>query len=168
MELTIRPAAVEDAAELIAYLNRVGGESDNLLFGKDGFSWLTVEREEAIIRQTAESPREQMLVAVADGEIVSVASLQTFSRERMAHRGDVALSVRRDHWRQGIGRKMLSQLIEFGKSIGLTVIELQVRVDNAGAIALYQSLGFQAIGRFEKFFRINGEYFDALLMNLYL
>ena len=42
--LLLREAQGTDAGVVLAYLNRVGGESDNLLFGKDGFP-LPVERE---------------------------------------------------------------------------------------------------------------------------
>lgn len=44
--LMLREAAPDDAPKVLAYLNRVGGESDNLLFGKDGFP-MPVERERA-------------------------------------------------------------------------------------------------------------------------
>lgn len=41
-EVIIRKASVEDAAAIIDYLNQVGGESDNLLFGANGFSSVSV------------------------------------------------------------------------------------------------------------------------------
>ena len=44
--LLLREAVPDDAPRVLAYLNRVGGESDNLLFGKDGFP-MPVERERA-------------------------------------------------------------------------------------------------------------------------
>ncbi|MEA4960851.1 hypothetical protein [Lutispora sp.] len=43
-KLILRKPKVEDAENMIKYLNLVGGESDNLLFGKDEFR-LTVEQE---------------------------------------------------------------------------------------------------------------------------
>ena len=37
-ELTLRKAEKGDAANILAYLNQIGGESDNLLFGNAGGS----------------------------------------------------------------------------------------------------------------------------------
>src|SRR5699024_6388287 len=48
--LLLREAQGTDAGAVLAYLNRVGGESDNLLFGKDGFP-LPVEREAAFLER---------------------------------------------------------------------------------------------------------------------
>lgn len=36
-QLVLRKPIIEDAESIIEYLNLVGGESDNLLFGKDEF-----------------------------------------------------------------------------------------------------------------------------------
>jgi RimJ/RimL family protein N-acetyltransferase len=36
------------------------------------------------------------------------------------------------------------------------------------AIRLYESLRFQACGTYDRFFKISGAYYDALLMNLSL
>ena len=42
-ELILREATVDDANDIIEYLNIVGGESNNLLFGEDEFK-LTIEQ----------------------------------------------------------------------------------------------------------------------------
>ena len=51
---------------------------------------------------------------------------------------------------------------------GAESVELEVRSDNERAIALYKKFGFEKVGRNEKFFKINGEFFAADYMNLYL
>ena len=43
---------------------------------------------------------------------------------------------------------------------------LEVRADNAAAVHVYEKLGFRTVGRLERFFRINGQYHAALLMEL--
>jgi len=43
-----------------------------------------------------------------------------------------------------------------------------VKSDNKRAIALYKKMGFQEIGVYPKYTKINGIYFDDILMNLYL
>jgi len=165
--LEIRRAAPEDAAALLVYLNRIGGESDNLLFGADGFKNSSIEEETAHI-VAANSGRNLFLVGLDCNEIISTAMLSTFTRERVSHRATVALSVRRDHWHMGIGTAMLHSLVEHARENGVTVLELTVRKDNVHAIELYQKLGFRQIGVYEKEVLIDGVYYDALLMNLYL
>ena len=62
----------------------------------------------------------------------------------------------------------MNLLLDFAKKSGAEVLELEVRSDNEAAIALYKKFGFEKAGRNEKFFKINGEFFSADYMNLYL
>lgn len=166
--IDIQPARPDDAAAIIEFLNQVGGESDNLLFGKDEFH-LNEEQEQAWINGINRSETSRVILAVADGQIVAVASLVSHSRPRIAHHAELALTVKRDYWNRGIGREMMKYLIRFAAGNGVTeIIHLGVRSDNLAAINLYRSLGFVEIGRFDKFFKIDGQYFDEILMNLYL
>jgi len=167
-DLQIRKAKKEDAAKLIEYLNIVGGESDNLLFGANELN-MTVEQEERYIEGLSDSPTSTLLVGTIDDEIVCVGSISAPKRERIAHQCNLAMSVLKAFWGLGVGTYLLSALIDFAKSTGkLEIIHLQVLVNNERAIALYKKMGFIEIGVFPKFAKINGQYFDDILMNLYL
>ena len=163
--LVIRKAQPEDAQAMLAYLNQVGGESDNLMFGADGFAHMSVEEEQAYIG--AVSGKSVMLVGYIGGELASVASLKGMSG-RAAHRAVLAISVRQRFWHRGVGTQMMNRLIEHARAVGIDVIELEVRSDNASAINLYQKMGFERIGCYRNFFRIGDWDYDADLMNLYL
>ena len=63
---------------------------------------------------------------------------------------------------------MVNHLIDHARQGGVSVIELEVRSDNVSAISLCQKMGFERIGVYPKFFRIDGRDYDADLMNLYL
>lgn len=165
--LEIRTAMPEDAARLLAYLNQIGGESDNLLFGANEMN-ISVEREAAYIQSVSEMPNSVMLIGLLDGDVVSVGSIQGFGRPRIAHRGSVAISVGKAHWGQGIGTRMLQALLDFSREAGLEILELEVRSDNASAIRLYEKLGFRKFGTYPGFFRIRGQYYDADYMTLKL
>ncbi len=167
-ELVIEKAKVSDAKEIIEYLNIVGGESDNLLFGKDEFR-LTVEEEEKYIESLSDSTTSALFLGRIDNKIVSVASVVSANRNRIAHHGDVALSVKQEFWGLGIGYKMMGNVKNFAKDNGTTtILHLGVRSDNVNAIELYKKCGYEEIGVFKKFFKIGDEYFDEILMNLYL
>ena len=166
--LLLREGEGADAAQVLSYLNRVGGESDNLLFGKDGFP-LPVEREAAFLERQRQEARSILVLGFAGEELVCVASCDALTaRERVAHRASVSLTVARDYWGQGIGRGVMEALIAFARQTGLEVLQLEVRSDNTRAVALYEHLGFEKLGLYRNFMKVNGQGFDAWYMNLYL
>ncbi|MEV5413858.1 ribosomal protein S18-alanine N-acetyltransferase [Thermopolyspora sp. NPDC052614] len=93
--------------------------------------------------ELADQPRTRhYLVAVADGEIVAYAGL--------AAAGDQAdvqtIAVRAERRRTGIGRALLSELIEEAVRRGAECVFLEVRADNPPAQAMYERFGFERIG----------------------
>ena len=166
--LLLREGEGADAAQVLSYLNRVGGESDNLLFGQDGFP-MPVEREAVFLSRQQQEEKSLMLVGFVGEELACVASCDALTaRERVAHRASVSVTVGRAFWRLGIGRKAMEALIAFAKGCGLEVLQLEVRSDNVPAIALYESLGFEKLGLYKNFMKVNGQACDAWYMNLYL
>jgi ribosomal-protein-alanine N-acetyltransferase len=59
---------------------------------------------------------------------------------------------------QGIGSRLLGALLEFGNG----AVYLEVRTDNAAAIALYRRAGFVEVGLRKKYYRLSGA--DAYTM----
>jgi ribosomal-protein-alanine N-acetyltransferase len=64
--------------------------------------------------------------------------------------------------RKGLGRELLKQGIAYMKKLGAEEIELEVRVDNGPAIALYHQFGFAIKERLRNYYS-NGD--DAFLMH---
>ena len=167
-DLLIRKARKDDAAELIKYLNTVGGESDNLLYGADEFT-MSVEQEEEYIDNLSDSDTSVLLVGTVDDKIVCVGSIFAPTRERIAHQGDLGMSVLKEFWGLGVGTCLMEALIQFAEDTNkIEILHLQVRTDNTHAIALYKKMGFEEIGVYSKYTKIDGQYFDDILMNLYL
>lgn len=65
--------------------------------------------------------------------------------------------------RQGVAEAILRAYLRFGQA-RLAFLTLEVRESNAPAIALYQKLGFQVVGRRKNYYRELHE--DALLMTI--
>ena len=72
------------------------------------------------------------------------------------------VAVDPDHRRRGIATRMLEELFELTKNDGRRGYTLEVRVTNAGAIDLYERLGFERRGVRRGYYTDNRE--DALVM----
>jgi N6-L-threonylcarbamoyladenine synthase len=70
------------------------------------------------------------------------------------------------HRRAGIARALMRHLIGRARARRASFLTLEVRVSNAGAIALYRTLGFREAGRRRGFYRRPAE--DALILTLFL
>lgn len=168
MCILITRALPDDAEEIINLLKTLGGETDNLTFGSEGLP-ISVEDEKNYLEVLKDSATSAMFVAKKDGKIVGTSSFSGLTRDRMKHRGEFAVSVLKSEWGQGIGSMLLEAVIDFAKNtVHAEIISLEVRSDNIRAIELYKRYGFVKIGYFKGFFKINGEYVDCDLMNLYL
>lgn len=166
--LVLRKPIVEDAKMIIEYLNTVGGESDNLLFGKDEFH-LTTQMEMEHIKGINDSENTLMILGVINNNIVSIAQISSPNRKRIAHNSEVAISVKKDYWGNGIGSSVMEELIKSVKD-GCIVknISLGVKANNKNAIAMYEKFGFEKVGKHKDYFNINGDYDDEILMDLYI
>ena len=168
MNITYREAEPSDAGKFLEYSKIVGSETDNLTFGAEGLS-LSISQEADFIRKFAGNPGSVMIVAFDEGELIGTGAVSVVSgKPRFAHRSEIAISVRKDYWGKGIGTGIMNILMDFAKKSGAEVLELEVRSDNEAAISLYKKFGFKKIGTNEKFFKIDGEFFAADYMNLYL
>jgi len=72
------------------------------------------------------------------------------------------LAIRNAYRRQGIGERLLIQIIEMAAQLKANVVTLEVRVSNKQAQALYEKYGFRKVGVRRAYYTDNGE--DAVLM----
>ncbi len=64
--------------------------------------------------------------------------------------------------RRGIGRTLLGTVLDDARKRALRLVVLEVRPSNVEALALYESFGFQVVGRRRGYYYDTGE--DALVM----
>ncbi|MGB1250595.1 MAG: ribosomal protein S18-alanine N-acetyltransferase [Candidatus Promineifilaceae bacterium] len=65
---------------------------------------------------------------------------------------------------RGLGRRLMVKALTDSASVGATFATLEVRDGNLPAIHLYESLGFEIVGRRKRYYKKTGD--DALLMTL--
>jgi ribosomal protein S18 acetylase RimI-like enzyme len=89
-------------------------------------------------------PTSFVMLALVDGEgagaVVCFTAFSTFQVKPFLTVLD--LTVRRRHRRKGLARLLLRAVEEEARRLGCGKLTLEVREDNAGALALYGELGF--------------------------
>jgi ribosomal-protein-alanine acetyltransferase len=99
-----------------------------------------------------------LLVAEQDGEIVGYSVLYIVADELQIGNFGVGEAFRR----QGIGKKMMTEIIKIAEERSCGSIYLEVRESNKAAQALYFSFGFESVGRRIGYYRSPRE--NAILM----
>jgi ribosomal-protein-alanine N-acetyltransferase len=69
---------------------------------------------------------------------------------------------------RGVGRRLLSYLVERGAAAGMSEAFLEVRPSNTSAIRLYQSAGFEQVGMRRGYYQAVGGREDAAVLKLAL
>lgn len=66
----------------------------------------------------------------------------------------------------GLGRRMVEELISYGRKVGIEILTLDVRGNNHAAMQLYESVGFREYGRIEDFVAVDNERWDNVYFSL--
>ncbi|MGE7923863.1 N-acetyltransferase family protein [Viridibacillus arvi] len=167
-EVTIKEATKNDAQQMINFYNVVGGETDFLSFGKNEFN-RDVEEYKKFIDSTSLEQNSIILIATLKDEIIGIASINSSQKDRTKHVGTLGIVVSEQLIGQGLGRKLMEELLNWATSNGVTKkISLVTREDNTFAIELYEKLGFEKEGLIKNDNFINGVYYNTLVMGLFI
>jgi ribosomal protein S18 acetylase RimI-like enzyme len=104
------------------------------------------------------------VVAVVDGEVIGWCDLRPKTAPTLRHSAVLGMGIVAAYRRRGIGSRMLATTLELAWARGIRRAELNVRSDNAPAIALYRRFGFVEEGTCRNYIHIDGVDYDALLM----
>ena len=164
-ELLIREAEPKDAAELVAFLNRVSLETDFTSLEGDGIL-LTSEEMEIFLDKQASSDNQITLLAFLNDKIAGLVNITADQRKRVRHVGDLFIVIGKKYWNNGLGSFLLEEAIEWAQASGiLRRLQLTVQTRNQAAVHLYQKHGFIIEGRQERGAYIEeGNFIDVYLM----
>jgi len=85
----------------------------------------------------------------------------------VSHRCRLAMGLEAAWRGKGVGRRLLDAALEFARATsGIDHVDLATFGDNAAALALYRSAGFEEIGRRRDAFRLAGQSIDDVEMTL--
>ena len=104
------------------------------------------------------------IVAESDGKIMGwVALSPVSSRCVYGGVGEISVYVARDAQGQGIGKKLMKELIAASEEAGLWSLQAGIFPENTASIKLHEQSGFRYIGKRERIGQINGTWKDNLL-----
>jgi ribosomal protein S18 acetylase RimI-like enzyme len=109
-----------------------------------------------------------MYVAIEDNHVVGWADLTPAGVAEHAHRATLGMGVIASHRGKGLGRKLLNACLAHAPRSGISKVELTVFTNNTAAVELYRSAGFADVGVLHDYRRLDGEVYDALLMERFL
>ena len=158
--LRVRPATADDAEAICRIYNqgiedRVATLETELRTSDERRQWLA-----------ARGPRHPVIVAEdTDGALLGWGSLNVFNpREAYRFVADFSIYVERAARGRGVGRAMLTHLVELGREHGYHKLVLSAFPTNASGMALYTRLGFQTVGVYREQGRLDGRWVDTIIM----
>jgi ribosomal protein S18 acetylase RimI-like enzyme len=107
-----------------------------------------------------------VLGAAGSNGLTGIAGFQFHDSEKARHRGTLwGMYVREEARGTGVARRLVDGILAHAGQ-RVEEIELSVWTENPAAIALYKSAGFVVTGRDDQALKIDGLYYDHLLMRL--
>lgn len=105
------------------------------------------------------------LKAVLNNSIVGWAALSPASK-REVYNGvaEVSVYIASAHRNKGIGKLLLSQLVNDSEREGFWTLQASIFSVNTASIALHQSVGFRYIGYREKIAKLNEIWYDNTIL----
>ena len=115
-----------------------------------------------MLRSQLDPEGHVFLTAEAEGRVIGYVGLMYVLDE--GYISNVA--VHPSHRRQGVADALLTELERRAAALALSFLTLEVRENNAPAIALYEKHGFRSVGKRKNYYEKPTE--DAILMTLRL
>lgn len=125
---------------------------ERMLFVEDAWSETTFWSE------LAERDTRHYLVADDDGTVVGYAGLCAYPDDAYVQ----TIAVAPAHQHRGVGRALLSALLDAACARGCRRVDLEVRADNGVAMRLYEQFGFRRVGVRRGYYQPSGV--DAVVM----
>jgi ribosomal-protein-alanine N-acetyltransferase len=134
-EISIRAAELSDLAAVLAL--------EHAVFATDRLSRRS-------LRTFILAPQRPLRVAMAGKVLVGYALVALRKGSAAARLYSIAVDPRSG--RRGVGSALMRACEDYSAAHGCDLLRLEVRADNAPAIALYERLGFRQFGRYEAYY----------------
>jgi [ribosomal protein S18]-alanine N-acetyltransferase len=133
--LAVREAAYDDLDRIVK-------------LERDSFPEDQVSRRS--LRDFLRAAHRPVIMATIDDDLAGYALVSLRKRSRAARIYSLAVDVR--FARRGVGQALLQACEKYARQHGRAALTLEVRYDNAPAIALYEKCGFRQFGEHEDYY----------------
>jgi len=158
-QITIRNATPADGAAIATIYNQ--GITDGTATLETELR-TPDERREWLASRDARYP---VIVAEVNGQVIGWGSLNVFNpREAYRYVADLSIYVERKWRGRGVGRQLLTRLIDDAASHGFHKMVLAALPSNEAGMALYRKLGFREVGIYREHGLVNGKWVDIVIM----
>ncbi len=163
MPIEIVPIREEHVEGFHGLLDQVAREKRYLLF----LEAPPLENVRAFVLKSMPGPNIQF-VALDGGSVVGWCDVIRLDRPTTRHAGRLGVGLPPAYREKGLGARLISAVLDEARARGIIRVELHVRADNPRAIRLYEKLGFRHEGRLVRDVKIDGHYYDSLVMAVLL
>jgi phosphinothricin acetyltransferase len=162
MTLLIRDATLDDAMEILGIFNQAVLETTAVW--SDQPSDLSGREEMIGSRIIKGLP---VIVGELDRKIVGYALLSDFRPlNGYQHTKENSIFVDVNFHRRGIGRALLTSLLQRAEHINIHAVVAAIDSTNSSSIALHSSLGFREVGKLPQVGRKFGKWLDLIYMQI--
>jgi ribosomal protein S18 acetylase RimI-like enzyme len=104
------------------------------------------------------------LVALSAGEVIGWCDVTPKPRPIYAHSGVLGIALLPEFRSRGIGRQLIDRTLIAARTFGFHRVELTVRENNANAIELYKTVGFEIEGLQRDAVKVDGVFENVVMM----
>jgi phosphinothricin acetyltransferase len=157
MNLTARPARIEEAAAIAAIYNE--GIADRIA------TFETEPRTAGDVERWFDGRHPIVVVEDAKGAVMAFASTSGY-RARACYAGiaEFSVYVARRHRGTGAGRVAMAALIEAAAQAGFWKLLSRIFPENTASLGLMARMGFRVVGTYRRHGKLDGEWRDCVIV----
>lgn len=161
--MTIRLLQKGDVSELLAFANTLVAEDTFIMLS--GKKMTFTEEKKYVDDALAKIKKKEKIhiVAVEGSRIIGSAEVRR-GEKRKYHMGEIGISVVKDYRKQGIGARLMEELLARAGKMGLRMLMLHCFENNTAALSLYKKFGFRQCGLLPGALFWRGSYYGEVSM----
>lgn len=161
-EIVIRVVTRSDVSKLYTFYNKMIGTAPFSRYFNQSDS---EEKKKKWINDYIESDYQTLVVAEAKNEIIGSIGLELTDVPGASHVGTLRGISVIEAWKgKDISRHIVAGVLSLAKIVGLELIILSIRSGNNLAISLFISAGFTEYGSLPQGRKIDGKYYDSIML----
>jgi len=163
-DLIIRRATIDDAESIVAIWEVIATEKRYSAVNRP----FTREEERAYIASLTD--REGVFLAELVGRTAGFQSIARWAgyTPSFDHVAELGTFVLPEYRRRGIGQALTEATLTFCREQSYEKLVIYVRASNQGAQAFYRKMGFSSIGVLTRQVKIDEQYDDEIVMEMFL